>query len=90
MTDPVRPRRALLSVSDKAGLVELGQGLAARGVALLSTGNSAAALRGAGLAVTDVAEATGSPEKDGGPSDGALAKERRGECRAGVRGRRAV
>lgn len=66
MTDPVRPRRALLSVSDKAGLVELGQGLAARGVALLSTGNSAAALRGAGLAVTDVAQATGSPEMLGG------------------------
>ena len=35
-------------------------------------------------------EATGSPEKDGGPSDGALAKERRGECRAGVRGRRGL
>jgi phosphoribosylaminoimidazolecarboxamide formyltransferase/IMP cyclohydrolase len=66
MSGIVPLRRALLSVSDKAGLAELGRGLAGRGVALLSTGSTAAALRGAGLAVTEVAEATGSPEMLGG------------------------
>ncbi|TAL87752.1 MAG: bifunctional phosphoribosylaminoimidazolecarboxamide formyltransferase/IMP cyclohydrolase [Rhodanobacter sp.] len=55
-------RRALLSVSDKTGLIDLGQRLAAAGVALLSTGGSAKALRGAGIAVTDVSELTGFPE----------------------------
>jgi phosphoribosylaminoimidazolecarboxamide formyltransferase/IMP cyclohydrolase len=55
-------RRALLSVSDKAGLVELGQALAARGVELVSTGGTAKALREAGLAVKDVSELTGFPE----------------------------
>lgn len=55
-------RRALLSVSDKTGLVELARGLAAHGVELLSTGGTAAALREAGLAVKDVAEHTGFPE----------------------------
>ncbi|MEM6587320.1 MAG: bifunctional phosphoribosylaminoimidazolecarboxamide formyltransferase/IMP cyclohydrolase [Pseudomonadota bacterium] len=54
--------RALLSVSDKTGLVELGQALAARGVELLSTGGSAKTLRDAGLAVRDVADVTGFPE----------------------------
>lgn len=60
--DLVPVKRALLSVSDKAGLVDLGRALAARGVELLSTGGSAAALRDAGLAVRDVAEVTGFPE----------------------------
>ncbi len=55
-------RRALLSVSDKTGLVDLARGLAARGVELLSTGGTARALRDAGLAVRDVADATGFPE----------------------------
>jgi phosphoribosylaminoimidazolecarboxamide formyltransferase / IMP cyclohydrolase len=55
-------RRALLSVSDKAGLVELGQALAARGVELVSTGGTAKALRDAGLSVKDVSELTGFPE----------------------------
>ncbi len=55
-------RRALLSVSDKTGLVELGQALAARGVDLVSTGGTATALRLAGLTVRDVAEVTGFPE----------------------------
>jgi len=55
-------RRALLSVSDKAGLVPLAQALAARGVALVSTGGTAKALADAGLAVTEVATATGFPE----------------------------
>jgi len=55
-------RRALLSVSDKRGIVELGQALAARGVALLSTGGTARLLAGAGLAVTEVSAYTGFPE----------------------------
>jgi phosphoribosylaminoimidazolecarboxamide formyltransferase/IMP cyclohydrolase len=67
MPDELVPiRRALLSVSDKAGLVELADALAARGVELVSTGGTAAALRGAGLAVRDVAELTGFPEMLGG------------------------
>ncbi len=57
-----RPRRALLSVSDKTGLGDLGRGLVARGFELVSTGGTARALRDAGLAVTDVAAVTGSPE----------------------------
>lgn len=55
-------RRALLSVSDKTGLVDLASALAKRGVELLSTGGSAQTLRDAGLAVTDVADVTGFPE----------------------------
>jgi len=55
-------RRALLSVSDKAGLVDLGRALAARGVELVSTGGTAGALREAGLAVKDISELTGFPE----------------------------
>ena len=55
-------RRALLSVSDKAGLVELGQALSAGGVELVSTGGTAKALRDAGLAVMDISELTGFPE----------------------------
>ena len=55
-------RRALLSVSDKTGLVELGQALAARGVDLVSTGGTAKALRDAGLAVRDISDLTGFPE----------------------------
>jgi len=60
--EPVRVRRALLSVSDKAGLLDLARALDRHGVALLSTGGTARALREAGLAVTDVSEATGFPE----------------------------
>jgi len=62
MTDLSPVRRALVSVSDKTGLVELGQALTARGVEILSTGGSAKALRDAGVAVKDVAEVTGFPE----------------------------
>ncbi|MDQ3448209.1 MAG: bifunctional phosphoribosylaminoimidazolecarboxamide formyltransferase/IMP cyclohydrolase [Chloroflexota bacterium] len=58
----VQRRRALISVSDKRGLVELGSGLAAIGFELVSTGGTAQALRVAGLAVTDVSTVTGSPE----------------------------
>jgi phosphoribosylaminoimidazolecarboxamide formyltransferase / IMP cyclohydrolase len=60
--DRVRVRRALLSVSDKTGLVELARALAAHDVELLSTGGTAKALRDAGLAVRDVSDATGFPE----------------------------
>ncbi len=58
----VTVRRALLSVSDKTGLLDLARALAAHGVELLSTGGTAKALRDAGLAVKDVSEATGFPE----------------------------
>src|SRR5580693_5986537 len=59
----LRPiRRALLSVSDKSGLVEFAQGLARHGVALISTGGTSKALRDAGLNVTDVSDVTGFPE----------------------------
>jgi phosphoribosylaminoimidazolecarboxamide formyltransferase/IMP cyclohydrolase len=56
------PRRALLSVSDKTGLVDLGRGLVVRGFELVSTGGTARALRDAGLQVTDVAAVTGFAE----------------------------
>ncbi len=62
MTDHPTIRRALLSVSDKTGLVDLGRALSERGVELLSTGGTASALRDAGLTVIDVAEITGFPE----------------------------
>jgi len=62
MTDQSPIRRALISVSDKTGLAELGAALAARGIEILSTGGSAKALREAGVAVRDVAEVTGFPE----------------------------
>jgi phosphoribosylaminoimidazolecarboxamide formyltransferase/IMP cyclohydrolase len=55
-------KRALLSVSDKTGLVELAWTLAGAGVELLSTGGTAGALRDAGLKVTDISEYTGFPE----------------------------
>jgi len=55
-------RRALLSVSDKTGLVDLARALAARNVELLSTGGTAKAIREAGLPVKDVSDVTGFPE----------------------------
>ncbi len=61
MTDTPRPR-ALLSVSDKRGLIEMARGLAECGFELVSTGGTARAIRDAGIAVTDVAEVTGAPE----------------------------
>jgi phosphoribosylaminoimidazolecarboxamide formyltransferase/IMP cyclohydrolase len=54
--------RALLSVSDKTGLVDFGRGLAARGFELVSTGGTARALTDAGLPVTSVSDVTGFPE----------------------------
>ncbi|WP_036134530.1 bifunctional phosphoribosylaminoimidazolecarboxamide formyltransferase/IMP cyclohydrolase [Luteimonas mephitis] len=59
---PVKITRALLSVSDKTGLVELARALAAHNVELLSTGGTAKTIRDAGLPVRDVSEATGFPE----------------------------
>lgn len=55
-------KRALLSVSDKSGLADLGKALAARGVELVSTGGTARTLREAGLEVKDVSDLTGFPE----------------------------
>src|SRR4249919_3400902 len=60
--DRVRVRRALLSVSDKSGLVDFARALASAHVELLSTGGTAKALREAGLQVRDVSDATGFPE----------------------------
>jgi phosphoribosylaminoimidazolecarboxamide formyltransferase/IMP cyclohydrolase len=62
MTDIVPIRRALVSVSDKAGLVPFAQALAARGVEILSTGGSASAMRDAGVATKEVSEHSGFPE----------------------------
>lgn len=61
-SDLLPVRRALLSVSDKTGLIDLARALAARGVELLSTGGTAKAIREAGLPVQDVADVTGFPE----------------------------
>jgi phosphoribosylaminoimidazolecarboxamide formyltransferase/IMP cyclohydrolase len=55
-------RRALLSVTDKTGLVVFAQTLANFGVELISTGGTARAIREAGLAVKDISELTGFPE----------------------------
>ena len=58
----VKIKRALLSVSDKNGLVELGHALAQRDVELVSTGGTAKTLRDAGLQVMDISDLTGFPE----------------------------
>src|SRR4029078_7544901 len=55
-------RRALISVSDKTGIVDLARGLAARGFELVSTGGTARTLSDAGLAVIGVTDPTGFPE----------------------------
>jgi phosphoribosylaminoimidazolecarboxamide formyltransferase/IMP cyclohydrolase len=62
MTDIVPIRRALISVSDKSGLVAFAQALAQRGVEILSTGGSATVLREAGVVVVEVSKHTGFPE----------------------------
>ena len=62
MTDLRRITRALISVSDKTGLIDFARGLASHGVELVSTGGTAKALKDAGLTVTDVSELTGFPE----------------------------
>ncbi|MFM7655204.1 MAG: bifunctional phosphoribosylaminoimidazolecarboxamide formyltransferase/IMP cyclohydrolase, partial [Paracoccaceae bacterium] len=61
-TDHVYIGRALISVSDKSGLLDLARALAAMGVELISTGGTSGMLRTAGLAVRDVSEVTGFPE----------------------------
>jgi phosphoribosylaminoimidazolecarboxamide formyltransferase/IMP cyclohydrolase len=63
MTDqPRRVTRALLSVSDKTGLIEFARALAGHGIELVSTGGTASAIAAAGLKVRDVSELTGFPE----------------------------
>ncbi|HHV24252.1 MAG: bifunctional phosphoribosylaminoimidazolecarboxamide formyltransferase/IMP cyclohydrolase [Methanosarcina sp.] len=59
-------KRALLSVSDKTGIVEFARGLESLGVKIISTGGTAKNLRDAGIEVTDVSEITGFPEMMGG------------------------
>jgi phosphoribosylaminoimidazolecarboxamide formyltransferase / IMP cyclohydrolase len=61
-SQPRRITRALLSVSDKTGLIDFARALTDYGVALVSTGGTAKAIKDAGLAVTDVSELTGFPE----------------------------
>lgn len=62
MSDTTPIRRALVSVYDKTGLEELARGLARHGVAIVSTGSTAARIRAAGVEVTEVADLTGFPE----------------------------
>ena len=62
MDQPLLPRRALLSVSDKEGLLDFARALVGHSVEILSTGGTAAAIRAAGLPVKDVSEHTGFPE----------------------------
>src|SRR4051812_3891916 len=62
MTDLRRVTRALISVSDKSGLIDFARGLASHGVELVSTGGTAKAMKDAGLKVMDVSELTGFPE----------------------------
>ena len=59
-------RRAIISVWDKTGIVELARALAAAGYEILSTSKTAAAIREAGILVTEIADYTGSPEILGG------------------------
>ena len=66
MSDRKVIRRALVSVYDKSGLVELGQNLQGAGVEILSTGSTAKTLQSAGIAVTEVSSYTGFPEIMGG------------------------
>ncbi len=60
--DQIPIRRALISVSDKTGLIDLAKALSGENVELLSTGGTAKALRDAGIPVIDVSDYTGSPE----------------------------
>ena len=62
MTNLYPVRRALISVSDKTGLIDLAKALSAGGIEILSTGGSAKAIRDAGIDVRDVADVTGFPE----------------------------
>jgi phosphoribosylaminoimidazolecarboxamide formyltransferase/IMP cyclohydrolase len=62
MSSSVPVRRALISVSDKTGIVEFASALASRDIELVSTGGTAAALKTAGLSVKDVSDLTNFPE----------------------------
>src|SRR5690606_32580330 len=62
MSDLRKIKRALISVSDKSGVLDLARGLASHGVTIISTGGTASALREAGIEVTEVSEITGFPE----------------------------
>ena len=62
MPDVVAIKRALISVSDKTGLIELATALIAAGVQLVSTGSTAKQIASAGMAVKEVSEVTGFPE----------------------------
>ena len=62
MIDKIKIRRAIISVSDKTGVVEFAKGLKSMGVEILSTGGTAKALRDAGVVVVEVSEYTGFPE----------------------------
>ena len=62
MRDKVAIRRALISVSDKTGLIELATALSKAGVAIVSTGSTAKQIAAAGIAVSEVSEVTGFPE----------------------------
>ena len=66
MSEVIKVRRALLSVSDKAGIEDLARGLIEAGVEIVSSGGTAAALSAAGLAVQKVSDVTGAPEILGG------------------------
>ena len=62
MRDKVAIRRALISVSDKTGLIELATALSKAGVAIVSTGSTAKQIAAAGIAVSEVSEVTSFPE----------------------------
>jgi len=62
LRDKVAIRRALISVSDKTGLIELATALSKAGVAIVSTGSTAKQIAAAGIAVSEVSEVTGFPE----------------------------
>jgi hypothetical protein len=73
--DLARIQRALISVSDKEGLVELGKALAAHGVEILSTGGTAKALRDAGLKVSEVSDHDRLPRDHGRPGEDAAPQD---------------
>lgn len=84
--DNSRPiRRALISVSDKTGVVEFARGLADRGVDILSTGGTAKLLADAGIKVTEVSDYTGFPEMMGG-----RVKTLHPKVHGGILGRRGI
>ena len=85
MSDIVPVKRALLSVSDKTGLIDLAKALDALGVELLSTGGTAALLAERGIAVTEISDYTGFPEMMAG-----RVKTLHPKVHGGILGRRGV